>query len=342
MSISSNFFRINFDSSSAGQAAAAKAEEEARALAEYLDQQAEEEAEDDRPLSPQAAIAEAFDPGQFDWTNIVTAHVGDSLVQWEKATGQIDGMWKHTFEQYSTQMYSAIQTRFFQPNADTTHFLTANDVSESQQTQIQDQRQNYYRNTSAGIKEVIEYGIQFMGGLMGAQLSPATPSGGGGRRGSGGARGPTAQDIRNRFDIEELTRSVDDLNRMLVFEPNDNAKKIARDYVEVVVRGKGEVKVDFESFVRDKIEGTSRFKSIYRNKPKALNPEQYMAPFYSQARTVAAGDEAADLAIAGAQFGASTSAFQSRLARTDSVTGSAPFVNNLQGRLEELNSVFKG
>lgn len=342
MSVSSNFFRVNFDSSSAGQAAAARAEEEARALADYLEAQAEAEEEDEeRELTPQEAIAERFDPDIFDWTNIVTSHVGDSLFAWEKATGQIEGMWKHTFKQYGRQMYSAIQQRFFSPNADTTHFLTVNDVSASQQTQIQEQRINYYQNTSAGIKEVIEFGIQFMGGLMGAQLSPASPKSSGGR-GRGGPRGPTDQDIRNKFDIEELTRSVDDLNRMLVFEPNDNSKKIARDYVELVVRGKGEKKIDFENFVRTKIEATSRFKSIYRNKPKALRAEQYMAPFYQQAASVTSGDEAAELAIGGAQFGASAQQFQARLGRTDAVITSAPYVNQIQGRLEELNQVFKG
>lgn len=310
---------------------------EAEALQAIIDARAEDAAED-APLTPRQEIEEQFDPAMFDWTKIITSHVVNSLAQWETSTGQINGMAEHAMRTFQGDMYNAINDRFFNPSKETTRFLSINDVTEQQQGDIQSRKTDYYKGTQDGINELIEFGIQFMGGQMGASLSPAAPRGPGG----GGRRGPSAQDIRNQFDIEQLSNSVDDLNRMLVFEPHSGAKKLAREYVEAVVRGKGEKKIDFETFVRSRIEKTSRFKSIYRNKPDALKAEQYMAPYFQQARGVARPDEAADLAIGGAQFGASTQAFQARLARTAAVTGSSPFINSLEGRLQDLNQVFKG
>ncbi len=284
-------------------------------------------------------ISEAFAEGQFDWMKIIRSHVFDSLRAWEGATGQLDGMADNVFFQYQAPMWNALHSQFLSPSARTTHFLGVNDVSELQQTQIQDRRTQYYRSTQEGITEMIQFGIQFMGGQMGAPLSFVAPSGSGGRRGAGG---PSAQDIRNQFDIEELSTAVDDMSRMLVFEPHRGAKQLARQYVDLMVKDLGKKNIDFETFVRADIAKTARFKSIYRNKPEALKAEQYMAPFFQQARSVVTGDEASDIAIGGAQFGADPQAFASRLARTDAVTGSAPFINSLQGKLQGLNQIFAG
>ncbi len=287
-------------------------------------------------------LAETFARGTFDWTAIIGSHVFESLFAWEEDTGQLEGMADNQFSVYAKSMYSAIYNKFLLPgNPQFSNFLGVNDVSETTAKQLVEKRLRYYQTDPNGMAEMIRFGIQFMSGQMGVPLSsvPRDSGGGSGRR---GASGPTAQDIRNQFDIEELSSSVNDMSRMLVFEPHRGAKALAREYVELIVKGKGEVNVDFETFIRADIAKTARFKSIYRNKPEALKAEQYMAPFFQAARSVARPDEAADLAIGGAQFGADPASFSQRLARTDAVTGSAPFINNLEARLGDLNEIFKG
>ncbi len=277
----------------------------------------------------------------FAWTTIIGSHVFDSLRAWEEATGQLEGMAESQFDIYSKSMFSAIYNKFLLPNnPEFQHFLGVNDVSELTANQLDERRLQHYQNDPAGIAEMIRFGLSFIGGQMGVPLTLQPPSG---TSGSGrGRSGPSAQDIRNQFDIEELSVAVDDMSRMLVFEPHRGAKALARQYVDLIVKGKGEVNVDFETFIRSDIAKTARFKSIYRQKPDSLKAEQYMAPFFQAARQVARPGEAADLAIEGAQVGADPLTFSNRLARTDAVTGSAPFINALQGRLEGLNQIFKG
>jgi hypothetical protein len=110
--------------------------------------------------------------------------------------------------------------------------------------------------------------------------------------------------------------------------------------VEAIVATKGEKTIDYNTFVRKRIEGTSRFKSIYRNKPEHLKAEQYMAPYLQLATQHASPRDADDIALGGAQFGASAQQFQERLRREQTTT--APFISSLESRLEGLNSLFKG
>ncbi len=132
------------------------------------------------------------------------------------------------------------------------------------------------------------------------------------------------------------------MNRALVLEDHKDPRKVARQYVDAVVKGKGEKKIDFATFVETRIEKTARYKSIYRNKPEHLSAGQYISPYLQSAQQFAAPADAADIAIGGAQFGASAEQFRSRLQREDSFTGSAPFIQNLEGRMQDLNNVLKG
>lgn len=126
-----------------------------------------------------------------------------------------------------------------------------------------------------------------------------------------------------------------------MLEGFDDPRSIARAYVEKIVAGKGQVKIDFDTFVDQQVKETGRFKSIYRNLPEGMDPRQYMAPLYAQAAQ-AAPNEAEARAIGAAQFGASASQFQERLNRTDAVTGSSPYIKRLGARMTQLKGVLRG
>lgn len=165
-----------------------------------------------------------------------------------------------------------------------------------------------------------------------------TISSGGSRRGSSG---PSAEDIRGQFDIEELAEAAKNIWRGLLLDDDLDARGFARSYVDAIVAGKGKKKIDFTEFIRGKAKATSRYASIYKNKPESLSEEQYLAPYFQSAQQVAAPGRAAEIAIGGAQFGADAATFAARLRRDEAATGSAPFIEELQGRLTDLNRLFR-
>jgi len=163
-----------------------------------------------------------------------------------------------------------------------------------------------------------------------------------GVRKSGGSRGPTAADIRNRFDLNQLSDEANNIWRsMLLTEPADG-RAMARSYIEAVVGSKGEKKIDFTTFIKNKARDTARYASIYQGKDPSLSEEAFLTPFFNTARQVVAPNQAADIAVGGAQFGADPTSFAQRLKRTDAVTGSAPFINELEGRMRGLTDILKG
>jgi hypothetical protein len=258
------------------------------------------------------------------------------MVSWGDANGQSREIMGQLYDQTAPKMFDAIHQDLF-----ITGFR--NDLERNRMLEINDalpmsvRNPNYYKTTSSGLNEMIDFARNWFGGNAGIQLAPAR-----GPRGPSGPKKPTAQEIRNQFDIAQLTDEVNKMNQALVLEEHGDAKGLARKYVDAVVSTGGEKQIDFSTFVRSSIEKTSRFKSIYRNKPEHLSAEQHMAPYLQQASGFAAPDKAAEIAIGGAQFGASAQQFQERLKRTESFTSSAPFINSLEGRMSELNSIFKG
>lgn len=210
-------------------------------------------------------------------------------------------------------------------------------------SQQRTQNYDYYTGTQLGFNKMIQTALTFMGSKW-SDLTPhlgkvsRTRGGGGG----GGSRALTEEEIRNQFDLDELARGVTDLWRRDLLDEPDDARKIAREYVDAVVAGKGQTNVHFESFVERKIEDTPRFASIYNRKPKSMKPSQYLQPYHQLALQLAGPEEAADIAIGGAQFGASAAAFNQRLRRSDAHTSSAPFINELEGRLTNLSGLLKG
>jgi hypothetical protein len=202
----------------------------------------------------------------------------------------------------------------------------------------------YYTNTTEGWQKLISHGIQFYGGInsdLTPFMDPSRSAGGGRGGGGGGSRALTPEEIRNQFDLDQLSARADRIKQGLVLETFKDPRGIARAYVDAVVAGKGEKKIDFDTFVEERVKETGRFKSIYRNLPPGMDPRQYIAPLYQQAMAVAPR-EAEARTIGAAQFGASAQQFQQRLNRTDAVTGSAPFINKMQTRLGQLKGILRG
>jgi hypothetical protein len=216
---------------------------------------------------------------------------------------------------------------------------------EALKTEIKDGRimgMDFYLGTPDGFQSMLQSAWNFwktrIPGLQdyGSFAKPKAP-----RRG-GGTRRPTAGEIRNMFDIDQLTDATRGIWRGLMLNEPENARSIAESYVEAIVATKAEKEIDFETFVKNRARGTARYNTIYENKPASLSEEQFLQPYHQAALQVTQGDEAANIAIGGAQFGATASAFGSRLRRTEAATASAPFVNNLQNRLHDLSGVLRG
>jgi len=204
------------------------------------------------------------------------------------------------------------------------------------------QMEEYYRGTAEGWSKLIEFGKTWYAG-QNSDLTPYInkPLRSGGGYGGGGSRALTEEEIRNQFDLDELSARADALKKGLVLEGFKDPRGVARAYVDAVVASKGMKKIDFDTFVESQVQETARFKAIFRNMPKGMNPRQYIAPLYQQA-LAADPNQAEERAIGAAQFGASASQFQARLNRTDAVSGSAPFINKMQSRLSELKGVMRG
>ncbi len=164
------------------------------------------------------------------------------------------------------------------------------------------------------------------------------PSGGSGR----GASGPSAQDIRNRYDIDELAQGADSIWRNMLMDTPKSSRSIAKGYVDEMVRTKGEKRIDFVAYVRKRAMETNRFSVLYTNKPDSIEPEAYLARYAGVAAQVLAPKNVEEAATGGARIGADAASFGAKLARSDEVTGSAPFINGLENRMRNLSKVFRG
>jgi hypothetical protein len=168
---------------------------------------------------------------------------------------------------------------------------------------------------------------------------PKQPGRGGG---GGGARKLTAAEIRAQFDMDQLASTVTDLWRSTLLEEPRNARAIAKSYVDAVVATGGEQKIDFQTFVDKQMDTTPRSASLYRDKPPGMSKAQFMQPYVQAAAQHLRPTNVNETARAGAQLGASPGAFRDRLARSNEVRSSSPFITAMEGRMTELSKVFRG
>jgi len=200
----------------------------------------------------------------------------------------------------------------------------------------------WYTETQDGINALLEHARNWW------KIEISDPrfseSWGSGRKrgGGGGSRLPTEAEIRQQFDLDALAEGVQNVWRGTLLTENSDPRGLARQYVDAVVATKGQQEIDFNTFVMTRARGQARYASIYKNKPTSMNEQQFLQPYFQAASSIAGPLEGAELAIGGAQFGATGAQFEERLRRTDAMTGSAPFINSLEGRMQSLNSVLKG
>ncbi len=195
--------------------------------------------------------------------------------------------------------------------------------------------QNNLMKSPAGFNYLVE---QVMSGVfgLGADAGVTTKTTGGGQRGL------TPTEIRNKFDIDQLTEQATQIWRTNLLTEPDDARGMASAFVEAVVATKGEKVIDFQTFIEKRAKATNRWASIYKDKPPSMNPQQYLQPYFQAAQQVLRPRNAADVAIGGAQFGSSAATFGARLQRSNEVRTSSNFINQIQGRLSNLSGIFKG
>lgn len=163
------------------------------------------------------------------------------------------------------------------------------------------------------------------------------PVRGGGGGGGGGRKGPTMAD----FDIDQLTEGVQNMWRAYLLTDNDNARNIAEEYAGAIIANPDK-KLDFTTYVLNKIRATNRHKAIYKDKPEHLEERDYMSNYLQTARQFLRPDNADDVAIYGAQMGADPTAFGGLIGNQREVRNSSPWINKFESRLTELKGIFRG
>lgn len=217
--------------------------------------------------------------------------------------------------------------------------LSGGRVSFGDGTAMQRLGGEYYMKTIEGFDQLKSAAVNWYNNIMPFNATASRGGGGGG----GGGRARTPEEIRNQFDVDELTERATEIWRGILLTDDFDARGMAQAYVDAIVASKGEKRIDFDTFIRNKARETDRHASIYTHfKPGALSEEQYLQPFHAAAQQVLRPENAADVAIGGAQFGADSATFGARLRRSEEATGSAPFIGELESRLSDLNSLFKG
>lgn len=295
-------------------------------------------------------IRDEFEHDPFDWATLVGQNIALDMGYWADLNGEQLGFVEQMYGQFASGMFDAIYSQLFVA-ADTSRqnapALVKGEIARGEANPeeygVMGMGSQYYTQTLKGMQEMVDFARNWMSTKTGFDLVAAPRSGGSrGRGGGGGRSGPTEEDLRNQFDLDELAEGINNMNRGLVLEEHADAKGLARKYVDAIVATKGEKKIDFETYVRGKIEGTSRFKNIYAHKPESVSAEAYIQPYLQAAMQMGTPDEAAEVAIGGAQFGASAESFRQRLNRTENATGSAPYINQLEARMNNVSSVLRG
>jgi len=192
-------------------------------------------------------------------------------------------------------------------------------------------------------EQIWNAGLLYFSALSGVDLANIGKNSG---RGSG-SRGPSAADIRNSFDIEQLTDAVQNLWGAYLLEDTKDARKIAKNYIDAIVASGGQKEIDFKTFVLGRMEGTARWDQIYQNKPEGQDPLQYIGPYVSMTNSVIGGGQgdkalSGSIAAGGAALGASQDAFAQRLQRTDAHTSTSGFINGIEGKVRGVSNVLRG
>lgn len=204
------------------------------------------------------------------------------------------------------------------------------------------ERQANFYQTPEGFQHLFQLGLNWFASrdsrLRG--INGSRPRGGRGR-GGGGSRGPSADEIRAQFDLDQLSDMAAGIWRGSLLEEPKNARDMAKAYVEEIVKNPKQ-KLDFETYIKKRVESSDRYASIYRNKPEGMDAPTYIQRYYQSALQFLRPRNAEDVAIQGAQFGADPNAFRGLVNRQDETISSTPFISKIEDRMTRVRGVLRG
>lgn len=185
-------------------------------------------------------------------------------------------------------------------------------------------------------------GVNWFSGQLGFDFNAPLP-----RSGGGGSRGPSAADIRNSFDEDQLTETVNKMWGAYLITDNKNSRSIAKSYIEAMVATKGEKAIDLQTYILGKIRADSRHKMLYQNKPSGVDELQYITPYIQATQQVVGGQGGSkaavgDIAGGGAALGATAAQFNERLARTSQNQQTKGYINSIEERVRGVKNVLRG
>lgn len=168
---------------------------------------------------------------------------------------------------------------------------------------------------------------------------------GGGGGGGGGSRKPTPDEIRALFDIDALTRKIQQMGRGYLIEEVEDARSVAEAYVEAIVKTGGEQEIEFDTYVINRLKKSDRWTQLYRNKPDGVDELQYISQYAAVAQQMLGGNRGKGIGKVvgqGAALAGSPDAFMNRVAREDTVRNSSNFINSLEKRMSGVSQVLRG
>lgn len=272
--------------------------------------------DDDAPPT----LEETFGASDFNWQESVMAAVTRDLREAAKEAGYNQSLIDGVIAQYALRTVNYLQ--------DT---LDGWDLPAPQTTLHYDMLLRHAKTFISSQSQLI------------AGLNMNISGGKGDGDGTGPGTGPvglTPEQIRQNFDLDQLTAMVaEDYRATLLDEPRD-PRGIARAYVEAIVQNPDQ-KLDFDTYVQAQIKKQPRYQLLYGNKPRGLSDSQHMQPYVQAAMQKLRPGNVADKARAGAQLGSSPESFRANLDRSRESQVSAPFITQMNQRVTELGRVFK-
>lgn len=257
-----------------------------------------------------------------------------------KKMGENPIFYEQIFEQFNREFWGDADKDIFQYEALVSPTLQANEPGFIAANTGEDTAQEFVQNEDS-YNKLLGYARWWYSNKipgLADNWGGSSSSGGSG----GGKSGPSAADIRASFDLDQLANRVDDLFRSYLITESKDPRTLAKQYVDTIVSNPDQ-ELDFDTWVvNNHIKKQPRYASIYGQKPEGMSEQQFLQPYLNIANQVLRPDNAGDAAIGGAQFGASPEAFRNRLARSNETVTSAPFMQNLEGRLNSLKGVLKG
>jgi hypothetical protein len=140
------------------------------------------------------------------------------------------------------------------------------------------------------------------------------------------------------FDLDQLSLAATNAWRAYLLEEPPDARGIARAYVDAYLKNPNQ-RLDFDTFVINRIKESSRYAQVYANKPAGMDELEFNAPFVAAATQLLRPENVNPTAVAGMRLAGSQEAYGSLLLKQREVVTSSPFMQRLEQRLSNLRTV---